>query len=55
MMSFCEKKSRQMSLKNFIILQTFLNRWEYVSFCKQIPGGNLSRFAGMEIDIPMSS
>ena len=42
-----------MSLQNFIILWLFLNQWEFIGFCKQMLGGNLSGLAGMEIDFSM--
>ena len=40
----------------FIIFHHFvniLNQWESMGSCKQIPGGNLSRLAGMKTDFPM--
>ena len=47
------EKCKQMSLKNFIILWTFLNQWKSMVFIKQIQGGDLSRLAGMKLDFPM--
>ena len=37
MTSICEKKSRQMSLQNLIILWTFRNQWEFMDSYKQVP------------------
>ena len=55
MTSICDKKSKQMSLKNVIILWRFLCQWESMGFFKQIPHGNLSCLAGMKLEFFLES